>query len=318
LSTPEPKPPPPDATKGNRYHQPNPPPRGKHHTPSITHAPKGRSAPTKTRHHHAPPLPKLPPRPGAHYRPRPSSVNFALPRLWALVATNACYHPTRHHPPPPARPPRSAPRGSPSLFSTNRVATRFHVGDHKREACSPLREHPPLFQAHASGGRNHTVGGGTIMSRPLPGRPPPIRHTPPRTRQNRPHQSVNTQTSKPGQERRDHTAPPPPSKRTQASTQTPQTNTPNPHHPPNEQTRPQQAPLPPPRKHKSAHATARGQARRVSAGTRGSRATDQNEAQTTRRGHADSAHKKRANNVVCAVCACARKGRTAREKVGHA
>ena len=95
-------------------------------------------------------------------------------------------------------------------------------------------------------------------------------------------------------------------------------NTPNPHHPPNEQTRPQQAPLPPPRKHKSAHATARGQARRVSAGTRGSRATDQNEAQTTRRGHADSAHKKRANNVVCAVCACARKGRTVREKVGHA
>ena len=198
------------------------------------------------------------------------------------------------------------------MFSTNRVATRFHVGDHKREVCSPLREHP-LSSRRTHRGRNHTVGAG--HDRPAP---PcrPARHTPPRTRQSRPHAACERQASaKAGRPKQSEPRAP-----TRAPTPR-NANTPSEHtkpQPPTEQTRPQQAPLPPPRKHKSAHATARGRSS-VSAGgpVAAGRPT------RTKRRHTTRARRQRTQQgaqttLVCAVCACARKGRTAREKAGHA
>lgn len=73
----------------------------------------------------------------------------------------------------PARPPRPA-GGSPSLFSTNRVATRFHVGEHKRGRgvvfTTPSgHPHPQssLFHAHATAAAPpSSAWGGTTLSRP--------------------------------------------------------------------------------------------------------------------------------------------------------
>lgn len=74
----------------------------------------------------------------------------------------------------PARPTRPA-GGSPSLFSTNRVATRSHVGEHKRGRgvvfTTPSgHPHPQssLFHAHATAAAPpSSAWGGTTLPRPI-------------------------------------------------------------------------------------------------------------------------------------------------------
>ena len=133
----------------------------------------------------------------------------------------------------------------------------------------------------------------------------------PRTRQQRPHQSVSTQASKPGQRGwRDHTAPATPSKRANTKkAQTPQANTGSsantkPSHPQanTPTSKPQQGT--PPSEHKerprqSAWASKmceRGNPRAL-AGATGMKQSRRN---PHKGGHAGQAHKERANNGVCA------------------
>ena len=121
-------------------------------------------------------------------------------------------------------------------------------------------------------------------------------------------------------------APPPPGERTHQETQTPQANTGSSANtqpqPPTEQTRPQQASAStPPSEHKErAHTNTCGHTKCERRRTRVlAEATGQNEAQTHDAGTQDNAHNKaRKQRGLRTVCACARKGRTAREKAGHA
>lgn len=144
----------------------------------------------------------------------------------------------------------------------------------------------------------------------------------PRTRQQAHTKGASTQASKRGKRGgRSHTAPPPQTsaptprkrkhpKRTRAVAQTP-----NPNHPPSKHAH-NKPKLPPPREHKSAHATARGQARCVSAGTRGSRGDRQEakQAKPTRAG-TQTAHTKARKQPWFAPCAaCARQQGVSRER----
>lgn len=145
---------------------------------------------------------------------------------------------------------------------------------------------------------------------PLPGRPPPIghtqaAHTPTAPTPEREHASK--QAGAKG--RRDHTVPPPPSERTQASTQTPQANTgssantqPQPPASKHAHSKPQQ--VRPQANTRNVPTPTRVGTPSVSAGTRVlAEATGTNEAQTTNAGTQDNAHNKRANNQVCVRCA---------------
>ena len=126
------------------------------------------------------------------------------------------------------------------------------------------------------------------------------------------------QPSKPGQRRRDHTVPPPPSERTQASTQTP-TRT----HPESANTQPNhpQANTPTASPCCHPHANTRAPTPNVWASKMCERGNpwQQGRPARTKRRHTTRARRQahtqeRANNGVCAVCRLRPQGRKAREK----
>lgn len=145
-----------------------------------------------------------------------------------------------------------------------------------------------------------------------------------RTRQQAHTRGVSTQASKPGQRGGGTTLSHHPKQaRQHQSTQTPkgehaprvntkpshpQANTPTTsllfHHPREHKKRP----------HSSVWAQPSVSARR---GNRGKAGDRHERSADTRRGHADSAHTKSANNLVCAVCRLRPQGRIAREKAAH-
>ena len=223
---------------------------------------------------------------------------------------------TRNAPHP--RPDHHCPAGgSPSLFSTNRVATRFHVGEHKRGrgvVFTAPGSTPPfsLSPHHATVGTAppSSAWGRDNHVPPPHSRPPPIGHTPPRTRFSSPHGRVSTnQPSKRGRGGETMIAPPPPGERTHQSTQTPQANTgisanTQPQPPASNHAHSKPA-LPPPARTQETPTQQRVGAAKCERkrGTVEKQATGTNEAQTTNAGTQDNAHNKRANNQVCVRCA---------------
>ena len=215
-----------------------------------------------------------------------------------------------HAPPPPPRPPPSAPRVSPPP-SLPRLSARV------RARVSALRapHTPRLSPRTQQPGSATNAHKGAGQPCPAPTWPPSAHraHTS-RAHANKPtpgHEHANKQA---GARRRDHTVPPPqasaptPRKHKHQKANTTVAQTPNPNHPPSKHAhnrcRPTRANT------DRAHATARGQARCVSAKQWGDTRHEAKQAKPPQSGHAGQAHKERANNVVCAVCrpAPARRG----------